>query len=523
MWAVLREPCDENVILSRPETTPCSKSRGRWVLAATIIASSMAFIDGTVVNVALPALQTSLNASAVDMQWIIEAYSLLLSALLLLGGSLGDHYGLRRVFLIGVTLFAAASAVCGFAANIRELIAARALQGLGAALLVPGSLAIISSSFSENQRGRAIGTWSGFSAITAAIGPVIGGWLIEHVSWRAVFFINIPLALLVTLISLWRVPESSDPESTGLDWRGAILGALGLGALVYGLIESSRLGFSDRRVLTALIGAVVLLGLFLITEMRVPNPMLPLPLFRSRTFTGANLLTFLLYGALGGTLFFLPLNLIQVQRYSATAAGTALLPFILIISSLSRWSGGLVAKYGPKLPLIVGPLIAAFGFILFMLPDVGGGYWTNFFPAIVVLGLGMAVSVAPLTTTVMNSVAQNRVGIASGINNAVARSAGLVAIAVLGIVMLRVFDDGLDRHLAGGKLSVSMLQSLHAQRTRLAAVDLPEDQDPATRQLIRSTVDESFVSGFRVIMAIGAALAVASAGTAFTLIGRSNT
>jgi EmrB/QacA subfamily drug resistance transporter len=522
MFASIREPCDESIIRSRPAIAPCSKRAGRWVLVATILASSMAFIDGTVVNVALPALQTSLNATAVDIQWVVEAYSLLLSALLLVGGSLGDHYGRRRVFLIGVALFATASAVCGFAANVRELIGARALQGLGAALLVPGSLAIISSSFAENQRGRAIGTWSGFSAITTAIGPVVGGWLIEHVSWRAVFFINIPLALLVILISLWRVPESSDPKSAGLDWRGAIFCALGLGALVYGLIESSRLGFSDRRVLTALIGAAVLLAFFLITEIRVPNSMLPLALFRSRTFTGANLLTFLLYGALGGTLFFLPLNLIQVQRYSATAAGAALLPFILIISSLSRWSGGLIERYGAKLPLIVGPLIAAFGFTLFMFPDVGGSYWTNFFPAIVVLGLGMAISVAPLTTTVMNSVAQNRVGIASGINNAVARSAGLVAIAVLGIVMLRVFDEGLDRHLADGKLSASTLQSLHAQRTRLAAVDVPEDQDPATHQLIRRAVDESFVFGFRVIMATGAALAVASAGTALTLIGRSN-
>jgi EmrB/QacA subfamily drug resistance transporter len=522
MFASIREPCDESIIRSRPAIAPCSKRAGRWVLAATILASSMAFIDGTVVNVALPALQTSLNATAVDIQWVVEAYSLLLSALLLVGGSLGDHYGRRRVFLIGVALFAIASAVCGFAANVRELIGARALQGLGGALLVPGSLAIISSSFSENQRGRAIGTWSGFSAITTAIGPVVGGWLIEHLSWRAVFFINIPLAVLVILISLWRVPESSDPTSAGLDWRGAILGALGLGALVYGLIESSRLGFSDRRVLTALIGAAVLLACFLITETRVPNPMLPLALFRSRTFTGANLLTFLLYGALGGTLFFLPLNLIQVQRYSATAAGAALLPFILIISSLSRWSGGLIERYGAKLPLIVGPLIAAFGFTLFMFPDVGGSYWTNFFPAIVVLGLGMAISVAPLTTTVMNSVAQNRVGIASGINNAVARSAGLVAIAVLGIVMLRVFDEGLDRHLADGKLSTSTLQSLHAQRTRLAAVDVPEDQDPATHQLIRRAVDESFVFGFKVIMATGAALAIASAGTAVTLIGRLN-
>src|SRR5213083_478543 len=287
MPVVLQDACDENIIRSGPAAAPCSKTRGRWILAATILASSMAFIDSTVVNVALPALQTNLNASIVDVQWVIEAYSLLLSALLLVGGSLGDHYGRRRVFLIGVALFAVASTWCGLASDIHQLIVARAAQGLGAALLVPGSLAIISSSFPENERGRAIGTWSGFSAITTAIGPVIGGWLIEHLSWRAVFFINIPLALLVILISVWRVPESSDKESAGLDWWGAIFGALGLGALVYGLIESSRLGFTDRSVRAALVAAAILLALFLILEARVPNPMLPLILFRSRTFTGA--------------------------------------------------------------------------------------------------------------------------------------------------------------------------------------------------------------------------------------------
>src|SRR5438309_2614278 len=260
MFTSIQEPCNESVIRSRFASAPCSKLAGRWVLVATTLASSMAFIDSTVVNVALPALQTNLNATIVDVQWVIEAYSLLLAALLLVGGSVGDHFGRRRVFLVGVALFAFASAWCGFAANIGQLIAARAVQGLGAALLVPGSLAIISSSFPEDQRGRAIGTWSGFSAITTAIGPVIGGWLIENVSWRAVFFINIPLALLVILMSLWRVPESSDKESAGLDWWGAILGALGLGALVYGLIESSRLGFSDRSVVVALVAATLLLA-----------------------------------------------------------------------------------------------------------------------------------------------------------------------------------------------------------------------------------------------------------------------
>src|SRR5467141_1942274 len=295
MWALFRDPCDENVVRSGAATAPCEKTRGRWVLAATILASSMAFIDGTVVNVALPALQTNLKATAVDVQWVIEAYSLLLSALLLVGGSLGDHYGRRNIFLIGVAIFALASATCGFAANIHQLIAARAVQGLGAALLVPGSLAIISSSFSENERGRAIGTWSGFSAITTGVGPVLGGWLIEHVSWRAVFFINLPIALVVILISLRHISENSDKENTRVDWLGAILAALGLGALVYGLIESSRLGFADKSVILVLIAAVVLLVIFLFVEARISQPMLPLALFRVRTFSGANLLTFLLY------------------------------------------------------------------------------------------------------------------------------------------------------------------------------------------------------------------------------------
>jgi EmrB/QacA subfamily drug resistance transporter len=478
----------------------------------------MAFIDSTVVNVALPALQANLNASILDVQWVIETYSLLLAALLLVGGSLGDQYGRRRIFLLGVAVFALASASCGFAFDIRELIVARAVQGFGAALLVPGSLAIISSSFSESERGRAIGTWSGFSAITTAIGPVVGGWLIEHVSWRAVFFINIPIALLVILISVKFVPESSDKESAGLDWLGAIIGTVGLGALVYGLIESSRLGLGDRSVIAVLVAATLILVVFLFVEARLSQPMLPLALFRSRTFTGTNLLTFLLYAALGGTLFFLPLNLIQIQHYAPTAAGAALLPFILIMSLLSRWSGGLIAVYGPKLPLIVGPMIVAAGYALFILPSAGGSYWTTFFPPAVVLGLGMAITVAPLTTTVMSSVSQNRAGVASGVNNAVARTAGLIAIAVFGIVMLQVFKRALDRRLAESKLPTSVVQSLETQSTKLAAITIPENLDLATKQLIRQAVDQSFVAGFRSVMAIGGALAGAGGIVTLTLI-----
>jgi len=516
MSIFVRPPCDEALIRARSTAAPCSKTSGRWILAATILGSSMAFIDGTVVNVALPALQAALRADVIEVQWVIEAYSLLLAAFLLTGGSLGDEFGRRRIFLSGIVLFAAASAWCGFASTIRQLIAARTVQGFGAALLVPGSLAIISSSFAVEDRGRAIGTWSGFSAITAAIGPVLGGWLIEHVSWRAVFFINIPLALVVVGISLWRVPESASAEKARLDWSGAIIGAAGLGALVYGLIESSRLGFAHSSI--ALAAAGVLLPLFLAIETRSSHPMLPLALFHSRSFAGANLLTLLLYSALGGTLFFLPLNLIQVQHYAPTAAGAALLPLILIIFLLSRWSGGLVEKCGARLPLVIGPLIAAAGFSLFLRPNVGGTYWTTFFPAIVVLGIGMAVSVAPLTTTVMNSVPESRVGVASGINNAVSRLAGLLAIAVFGIVMLRTFEPALDRHLSRLALAPSARAALTQQRDKLAGATLPADLDPATRGSVNRAIEESFVSGFRVVMGLGALLAVGSALSASLLI-----
>jgi EmrB/QacA subfamily drug resistance transporter len=518
MTTLIREPCADGVIRSGDAPTPCPKSSGRWVLAATILGSSLAFIDGTVVNVALPALQKDLQATVIGVQWVIESYSLLLAALLLVGGSLGDRYGRRRIFVTGVVIFAAASAACGFAVSIGTLIAARAIQGIGAALLVPGSLAIISNSFAEKDRGRAIGTWSGFSAITAAIGPVLGGWLVETVSWRAVFFINIPVAILVILISFRHVPESSNPARGRLDSLGAVLATLGLGALVYGLIESPVRGFADPVVLGALISALFLLALFIAVEARSRNPMLPLALFRSRPFTGANLLTFLLYGALGGTLFFLPLNLIQVQRYSPTAAGAALLPFILIIFLLSRWSGALVQKYGGRAPLVVGPLIAAAGFALFVAPGVGGTYWTTFFPAVVVLGIGMAVSVAPLTTTVMSSVASDRAGVASGINNAVSRAAGLLAIAVFGIAILFVFDRALNRRLAGPDINPSFRQAIDTQRNRLAGIELDESIPPRERALLRNAIDLSFVDGFRFVMLIGAVLALGSAATALLFI-----
>jgi EmrB/QacA subfamily drug resistance transporter len=519
MANIFRQPCDEGSILSKPSIRPCTKAETPWILAATILGSSMAFIDGTVVNVAIPALQENLKATVVDVQWVVESYALFLAALILVGGSMSDLFGRRRIFCTGVAIFALASVWCGLAAGVGQLIAARAVQGVGGALLVPGSLAIISASFEEERRGKAIGTWSGFTAITAAIGPVLGGWLIQNISWRAAFFINVPMAIVVLAISFWRVPETRDDSSTHkLDIGGAALATMGLGALVYGLIESSRKGFENPLVVFTLIAGVAGLISFLLVESRAHSPMMPLNLFRSRNFSGANLLTLFLYTPLTGAMFFVPLNLIQVQGYSATQAGAAWLPFILLMFLLSRWSGGLVKKYGSKLPLVVGPAIAAVGYALFSIPNVGGSYWTTFFPAVIAVGLGMAVSVAPLTTTVMGSVAVKQAGIASGVNNAVSRTAGLLGIAILGIVILHAYNFELDRKLAGLPINAEVRQQIDDQRVRLAATEVPESLDAATREGLKAAIDGSFVFGFRMVMFCAIGLALASALTAFMMI-----
>jgi len=478
----------------------------------------MAFIDSTIVNVALPALQSSLGATVIDAQWVIESYGLLLGALILVGGSIGDLFGRRRAFLMGVIVFTIASVWCGLSPDIHQLIIARAIQGLGAAFLVPGSLALISASFDEAERGRAIGTWSGFTAITTALGPVLGGWLIQHASWRWAFFLNLPFAVAVIVISLKHVPESRSTAAKRVDWLGAAIVTAGLGGLVYGLIESARLGWNNPFVFGTLTLGVLCLIAFFFVEARVAEPMVPLQLFQSRSFSGANLLTLFLYAATGIFFFLFPLNLIQVQGYSATAAGAAALPFILLMSALSRWSGGLIARYGARLPLIVGPLITAVGFILFAIPSIGGSYWTAFFPAFTVLGFGMTVSVAPLTTVVMDAVDQDRAGTASGINNAVSRIAGLLAIAVLGIVMLWLFSANLDRSLAGVPLSPEQRKNIKSNYVQLAALEIPPGLDRTTSNEIRTSVNQAFVYGFRLVMLICAGLSVVGAAQSWWLI-----
>ena len=478
----------------------------------------MAFIDSTVVNVALPALQTSFHATVVNMQWVVESYGLFLGALILVGGSLGDLLGRRLIFVLGVAIFALASASCGVASNIDLLIFARSIQGIGAALLVPGSLAIISSSFDEKSRGQAIGTWSGFTAITTAGGPVLGGWLVEHASWRWVFFINLPLAAVVIAISLWRVPESRAAAGGRIDWLGAVVVTLGLGGLVVGFLESVSLGWQHPLVLASLVLGCGCLGLFLYVETLTTSAMVPLSLFSSAVFSGSNLLTLLLYAPIGIFFFLFPLNLIQVQGYSATATGAAVLPMILLVFLLSRWSGGLVARYGPRLPLIIGPLIVALGFVLFAVPAVGDSYWKSFFPAVVVLGLGMAVTVAPLTTVVMNSVEEDRVGTASGINNAVARIAGVLAIAVLGIVMVDAFSSRLGHCLARLSLQPSILEVIQSGEIKLAGLPVPTGLSSSTQASIKQSIGEAFVSGFRIVMQICASLAVASSVVAWSMI-----
>jgi EmrB/QacA subfamily drug resistance transporter len=488
-----------------------SPGAGRWVLAASIVGSGMAFIDGSVVSVALPILQTEFGVPVSTAQWVVEAYALFLSSLVLVGGALADRFGRRRVFVLGAVVFAAASLACGLAPSAAALIASRAVQGVGAALLVPASLAMLGAAFPEKERGRAVGTWSAGTAIATAIGPALGGWLVQTISWRAVFIVNLPLAAAVIWIAQRRVPESRNADSGPLDLTGAVLATSGLGLLVFGLIEAPTVGWGSFGVWAPLSAGAIGLAAFVAVEIRTPHPMVPIGFFRKSVFTAANLLTFFLYAALAALFFFLPFVLIQARGYSPAGAGISVLPLVVIVSAGSRYAGTVADRIGPRLPLTVGPAVIAAGFVLFAVLPGQGSYAMTVLPALAVVGVGLAITIAPLTTTVLNSVDENDQGAASGINNAVARVAGLLAVAVLGIAATGAFNRGVDRRLDAAHVSQQTRERFAPERSRLGAARAPSEATPAEKQAIHEGVADGLEDAFRVIGVLGAALSLLAA------------
>jgi EmrB/QacA subfamily drug resistance transporter len=484
---------------------------GKWIIAASVLGSSLVFIDGTIVSIALPIIQTSFRATAFDAQWVIEAYTLVLGALMLLSGALGDRYGRKRLFVMGVVVFAIGSILCGLAPSMPALIAARVLQGAGGTMLAPASLALIGASFEGAARGRAIGTWSGLTAVAGAIGPVAGGTIVDHLGWRWVFFINIPVVAAVVAIALRHMRESRDESASGpLDLLGSLFITLGLGGIVYAFVVSGLDGW-NLRTAGALVGGVVMLAVFAVVERRIPNPILPFELFANRAFSGINVMTFLLYGALGGLFFFLPFVMILVDGYSATFTGFAMLPFLALIVVLSRYAGALVYRVGRRTMLVVGPSLTALGFVAFaVLPNLH--YWSGVLPSVVLIGIGLGLTVAPLVATLIDSVPEHHVGLASGINNAVSRIAGLLAIAVLGAILAAVFNGRLDVRMSRAGLSSSQRSDVDAQRGAMAAARL---HDPSETTIVRA----AYVDGFRVAAAVCALLAAASAMAAAATLG----
>ena len=481
-----RGPCEEGQV--RAAAAPdqaLHASRKRWVLVATVLGSSLTFIDGSALGVALPAIQNDLGAGPAAVQWVSNAYLLTLGALVLIGGAAGDRFGRRKVFLIGVAVFALASIACGLAPTAGSLIAGRAVQGVGAALLTPGALAIIGSTFPPEERGKAFGTWAGAGALFGMIGPLVGGWLADAADWRFIFWINVPLALLTAVITLKVVPESRDPDARGLDWLGALLAMTGLGGLTWALTAAPDLGWGDPWIAAGLAGGAALLAAFLWGEARERHPMMPLGLFRSSVFSGINLLTLLLYFALGGAMFFLPFDLIRVHGWSATLAGAAMLPFAVIMGLFSGAAGRLADRFGARLSLSLGPVLAGVGLALLALPAPGAGYVDGPLAGMTVLAIGMTLAVGPLTAAVMGAVPEGHTGVASGINNAVARIAALLAIALLGVILSAVF---------------SALFHYDGARDELALIMSGQSFDPETASL--------FHDAFRAVILTCAGIAI---------------
>jgi EmrB/QacA subfamily drug resistance transporter len=433
---------------------------GRWVLVATICGSGLVFLDGSVVNVALPTIAREFGTGLASLQWTVNAYTLTLAGLLLLGGSLGDHFGRKRMFVTGIIWFAAASLICGLAPNAQILVGARAIQGVGAALLTPGSLAIIEATFRPSDRAAAIGAWTGLGGVATAVAPLLGGFLTEAVTWRLVFFINLPLTAIALWAAIRHVPESRDPGAAPrLDLAGAGLAALGLAGITYALTEGTGSGWTAPLVLGAAVLGVAALAGFLAVERVSRYPLLPLDLFRSRQFTSANVVTFLIYGALSGAFFLLPIQLQRVVGQSPLTAGTALMPVTIVMLLLSARAGRLAERIGPRLPMTIGPLVAAVGLALMVLVAPGRSYWLSTLPAVVVFALGLSLTVAPLTSTVLAAASEEHAGIASAVNNTVARAAGLLAIATLPVVAGIAGADALDPGVFAAGFRMAMMIS----------------------------------------------------------------
>ena len=499
-------PCDQAAIRA-VRAVDCAAGVKSWVLVGTILASAIAFIDESVVNIALPAMERDLGAPVAVIQWVVSAYELCLAALLLIGGAAGDRYGRRLAFVIGMTIFAATSLWCGLAGDVAQLLVARAAQGVGAALMIPSSLAIIGATFNEADRGKAIGTWAGVTAIAAAAGPLLGGWIVDHSTWRAIFLINPVLTVPTIWVALRHMPESRDPQATGaLDWRGAVLSFAGLGLLVFGLIALPSWGWRNLTVIGSIVAGIALLAAFVAVERRARHPMMPPVLFRSPTFSGVNVLTLLLYTALGGALFFLPFALMQVHGYSATIAGASFLPFTIIMGALSRWSGGLIDRVGARLPLIVGPAICAVAYALFAVAGAGGSYALSVLLPIVVLSFGMVVTVAPLTTAVINAVPPTQTGVASGINNSVASVATLLAVATFGAVALGVHDHALNRHATAAAPGIS--RAIEAARGQFVIEPALTGLQGEDRAQAAAVLRSSLADGIQAAMALAAALSL---------------
>jgi EmrB/QacA subfamily drug resistance transporter len=483
--------------------------RQRLTLIATILGSTVVFLDATVINVALPAISDDLNAGLAGQQWVVEAYLLTMVSLLLVGGSLGDQFGRRRMFVAGLVGFGATSALCAIAPSDEFLVGARALQGIAGALLVPGSLAIVAATFEGAERGKAVGTWTAWTGIATVLGPAGGGALIGLLSWRAIFWINLPLIAVTVVLTLKAVEESRDPDAfRGIDWTGIVLSAAGLGGPVFALIEQPTHGWSDPLVWVPLVGGIACLALFLLYEARARHPMLDLGLFRIRNFAVANLTTLAAYAGLIGGFFFVSLYLQQVVGYTPLEAGLATTPISVLLFVLSPRFGRLASGTGPRLPMTAGPIVAGLGLLAMLRVDANADYLADVLPAVLVFGLGLAATVAPLTATVLDSVEERRVGIASGVNNGVSRVAGLLAIAVLGAVISAHFGTVLDSNLRRAPLSRTAEKTVEDAKAQPLAIPATRRLPPAEATRIRTASADASTSAFHLGVGIAAVLMI---------------